>query len=261
MEIHVLSLFPSVFSGPLEASILKRAQEREALRVLLHDIRDFTTDRHRTADDYPFGGRPRHGHEAGAHLRRGGARSGRGGGQPWAPRPEPTTPVVLLSPQGQPFSQKIAAEMASHTALILICGHYEGVDGRVEEHLATRSLSIGDYVLTGGELPALIVIDAIARLLPGVLGDAESAENDSFSVGLLEGPQYTRPANFRGLEAPPVLLSGDHGAIARWRHRQALLWTWQRRPDLLSQAELSAEDAAFLDVLKQASGSGHHDPE
>ena len=260
MEIHVLSLFPSVFSGPLEASILKRAQERDALDVRLHDIREFTTDRHRTADDYPFGGGPgmvmkpepifaavEHASEdletrLGAHVRA-------------------LTPVVLLSPQGQPFSQKMAAEMASHPALILICGHYEGVDGRVEEHLATEAVSIGDYVLTGGELPALIVIDAIARLLPGVLGDAASAENDSFAAGLLEGPQYTRPASFRGLEVPPVLLSGDHGAIARWRHRQALLWTWQRRPDLLSQTQLSAEDRAFLDVLGQAAGSDLHGPE
>ena len=260
MEIHVLSLFPGVFSGFLEASILKRAQERETLRVMLHDIRDFTTDRHRTADDYPFGGGPgmvmkpepifaavEHASaEVEANL---------------GPDVRAATPVVLLSPQGQPFSQRIAAELASHTALILICGHYEGVDGRVEEHLATRTLSIGDYVLTGGELPALIVIDAIARLLPGVLGDAESAANDSFADGLLEGPQYTRPANFRGLEAPPVLLSGDHGAVARWRRRQALLWTWQRRPDLLSHADLSAEDNAFLDMLKQATGSGLHDPE
>ena len=259
MDIHVLSLFPSVFSGPLEASILKRAQEREALRVHVHDIRDFTTDRHHTADDYPFGGgpgmvmKPEPIFAAVEHAA--GEIDSRLGADVRAP-----TPVVLLSPQGQPFSQKLAAELATQPALILICGHYEGVDGRVEEHLATHALSIGDYVLTGGELPALIVIDAIARLLPGVLGDAESAENDSFAAGLLEGPQYTRPANFRGLEAPPVLLSGDHGAIARWRHRQALLWTWQRRPDLMSQAELSAEDRAFLDMLKQATGSGLPSP-
>ena len=260
MDVHVLSLFPSVFAGPLEASILKRAQERDALRVHLHDIRDFTKDRHRTADDYPFGGGPGMvmkpepvfaavEHAAGEVEARLG------------PEARAATPVVLLSPQGRPFSQRVAAELAAHSALILICGHYEGIDGRVEEHLATQAVSVGDYVLTGGELPALIVIDAVARLLPGVLGDAESAANDSFSAGLLEGPQYTRPANFRGLEVPPVLLSGDHGAIARWRRRQALLWTWQRRPDLLSQVDLPAEDRAFLDVLGQAAGSDLHGTE
>ena len=203
MEIHVLSLFPGVFSGPLQESILKRAQEREALRVRLHDIRDFTTDRHRTADDYPFGGGP---------------------GMVMKPDPifaatehaaaeveaslgaevRTSTPVILLSPQGQPFTQKTAAELASHAALVLICGHYEGVDGRVEEHLATRTLSIGDYVLTGGELPALIVIDAIARLLPGVLGDAESAANDSFvAMGCWRGRSTRAPPTSGGWRRLP----------------------------------------------------------
>ena len=163
-------------------------------------------------------------------------------------------PVILLSPQGRPFTQAVARELAGHAALVFICGRYEGVDARAEEALATDAVSIGDYVLTGGEIPAMAVVDAVVRLLPGVLGDEASAVEESFSDGLLEGPSYTRPAEHRGMGVPEVLLSGDHGAVARWRRRQALLRTWQRRPDLLAGAALSEEDRAYLRELEAGGG-------
>ena len=163
-------------------------------------------------------------------------------------------PVILLSPQGRPFTQAVARELAAHAALVLICGRYEGIDARAEEALATDVISIGDYVLTGGEIPATAVVDAVVRLLPGVLGDETSAVEESFSDGLLEGPSYTRPAEYRGMSVPEILLSGDHGAVAKWRRRQALLRTWQRRPDLLAGADLSEEDLAYLRELEQGGG-------
>lgn len=249
MDISILTLFPGMFAGPLDQSIIGRAQERGLASVALYNIRDFALDRHHVVDDAPFGGGP---------------------GMVMKPEPlflaaeavkaeiaerlgtavAEDAPVILLSPQGRPLTQAVAHELAAHAALVLICGRYEGVDARAEEALATDVISIGDYVLTGGEIPAMTVVDAVVRLLPGVLGDDASAEEESFSDGLLEGPSYTRPAEYRGMTVPEILLSGDHGAVARWRRRQALQRTWQRRPDLLASAELTDEDRAYLRKLE-----------
>jgi tRNA (guanine37-N1)-methyltransferase len=222
MKIDVLTLFPGMFAGPLDESIVKRARETGKLSLNIRNLRDFTHDRHRTVDDRPFGGGP------GMLL-----------------KPEPlfeavetmageSAYVILLSPSGRVFNQAIAQELASKEHLLLVTGHYEGFDERVREQLADDELSIGDFVLTNGALPAMVVIDAVTRLLPGVLGDDESSREESFSCGLLEYPQYTRPADFRGLRVPEVLLSGNHAEIARWRAEQARERTRQRRPDLLA---------------------------
>ena len=227
MRIDVVTLFPEMFA-PLTHSILGRAIEQGRLRVNYVNPRDFTSDRHRTVDDYPYGGGP---------------------GMVMKAEPiflavesvaRPDTDVILLSPAGRVFNQSIAAELAQRDHLVLICGHYEGVDERVREHLATDEISIGDYVLTGGELAAMVVVDAVARLLPGVLGHAESAGDESHSHGLLEYPHYTRPPEFRGWPVPERLLSGHHAEIAKWRRRQALERTADHRPDLMT-AELQAE--------------------
>ena len=221
MKIDVLTLFPGMFPGPLDESIIKRACESGRLRLGIRDLRDYTHDRHRKVDDRPFGGGP------GMLM-----------------KPEPLfeavealrgekTRVILTSPAGRPFRQEIAQELAGEVHLLLVCGSYEGFDERVRECLADDELSIGDYVLTNGALPAMVIIDAVTRLLPGVLGDDESSVDESFSDGLLEYPQYTRPAEFRGMSVPEVLLSGDHAAIERWRREQARMRTGQRRPDLL----------------------------
>ena len=221
MKIDVLTLFPGMFPGPLDESIIKRACESGRLRLGIRDLRDYTHDRHRKVDDRPFGGGP------GMLM-----------------KPEPLfeavealrgekTRVILTSPAGRPFRQEIAQELAGEEHLLLVCGSYEGFDERVRECLADDELSIGDYVLTNGALPAMVIIDAVTRLLPGVLGDDESSVDESFSDGLLEYPQYTRPAEFRGMSVPEVLLSGDHASIERWRREQARLRTGQRRPDLL----------------------------
>jgi tRNA (guanine37-N1)-methyltransferase len=206
----------------------------------LHDIRDYATGKHRITDDYPYGG---------------------GGGMVMKPEPIftavetvlgealPETPVVLTSPQGRPFNQSLARELAGYKRLAIICGRYEGVDERVRQSLVTDEISIGDYVLTGGELPALVLVDAITRLLPGVLGDAGATIDDSHANGLLEYPHYTRPAEYRGAAVPDVLLSGHHAEIARWRRREALRRTWERRPDMLERVKLSAEDRQFLSGL------------
>ena len=221
MKIDVLTLFPGMFPGPLDESIIKRACESGRLRLGIRDLRDYTHDRHRKVDDRPFGGGP------GMLM-----------------KPEPLfeavealrgekTRVILTSPAGRPFRQEIAQELAGEEHLLLVCGSYEGFDERVRECLADDELSIGDYVLTNGALPAMVIIDAVTRLLPGVLGDDESSVDESFSDGLLEYPQYTRPAEFRGMSVPEVLLSGDHAAIERWRREQARMRTGQRRPVLL----------------------------
>jgi len=239
MRFDVLTLFPGIFSGPLEESILKRACERGIISVHLCNIREYAADRHHTTDDTPYGG---------------------GGGMVMKPEPifaaveavlggEEDVPVILLSPQGRLFTQAVAAEMARHPRLLLICGRYEGVDERVREHLVSDEISIGDYVLSGGELPALVVMETVARLLPGALGDPGAVFEDSHARGLLEYPHYTRPPVFRGWEVPPVLLSGDHAAVARWRREQALRRTWKRRPDLLEQAVLTPEERGFLERL------------
>ena len=220
MKVDVLTLFPGMFSGPLDESIIKRARATGVLDLRVHNLRDWTHDRHRTVDDKPFGGGP------GMLL-----------------KPEPIfeavesladeqARVILLSPTGRPFNQQVAHEMAEASHLVLVCGSYEGFDERVREHLADDEVSIGDYVLTNGALPAMVIIDAVTRLLPGALGDDASADEESFSQGLLEYPHYTRPADFRGWKVPEVLLSGNHADIAKWRREQALLRTRQRRPDL-----------------------------
>ena len=223
MKIDVLTLFPAMFAGPLDESIIKRARDTGLLDLKIHQLRDYTHDRHKTVDDRPFGGGP------GMLL-----------------KPEPifeaveaiareTTKVILLSPSGRPFSQAIARELSQEADLLFVTGHYEGFDERIRELLADDELSIGDYVLTNGALPAMVVIDAVVRLLPGVLGDDESSKEESFSAGAagLEYPQYTRPAEFRGMKVPEVLLSGHHAEIAKWRAEQARLRTKERRPDLL----------------------------
>lgn len=246
MEIDILTLFPGMFQGPLSESIIKRAVDAGLLSIRIHNIRDWATDRHHVADDYPYGG---------------------GSGMVMKPEPifaaveavlplglqEPPPPIVLLTPQGRLFRQAVAEELAHSSRLLLLCGHYEGVDERVREHLVTDEISIGDYVLTGGELAAMVVVDAVARCVPGVL-DAGSLQEESHSASLLEYPQYTRPPSFRGWSVPEILLSGNHGAIARWRRRESIRCTWQRRPDLLAVADLSPEERQFVDELEQERG-------
>ncbi|HEY1790288.1 MAG TPA: tRNA (guanosine(37)-N1)-methyltransferase TrmD [Verrucomicrobiae bacterium] len=221
MKIDVLTLFPAMFAGPLDESIIKRARKNGLLDLKVHDLRDWTHDRHRTVDDRPFGGgpgmlmKPEPIFEAVESLRSEG------------------TKVILLSPGGRKFDQQIARDLAGQKDLLLVTGHYEGFDERLRGSLADDELSIGDYVLTNGALPAMVVIDAVTRLLPGVLGDDESSHDESFSHGLLEYPQYTRPAEFRGMKVPDVLISGNHAEIEKWRREQAKLRTKQQRPDLL----------------------------
>jgi tRNA (guanine37-N1)-methyltransferase len=239
MRFDVFTLLPEVLEPYLQASILQRACQRGLAEVILHNIRTWTSDRHHITDDEPYGG---------------------GGGMVMKPEPifaavedilgtPPACPVVLLTPQGRLFDQDLAIELSHLPRLAMICGRYEGVDERVRQHLVTDEISIGDYVLTGGEIPALAVIDAITRLLPGVLGDPDGAWDDSHSSGLLEYPHFTRPAEFRGWKVPEVLLSGDHARIARWRREQAILRTWHRRPDLFPTAQLTESDQSFLAKL------------
>lgn len=238
MRIDILCLFPEMFASPFSHSIVKRAEGRGLVEVVTHNIRDFAHDRHATVDDYPYGGgvgmvlKPEPVFEAVEHVQQLTGATG--------------YPVVLLSPRGRLFNQGVAAELARCPQLVLICGHYEGVDERVTEHLATDELSIGDYVLTGGEIAAMVVVEAVVRLLPGVLGSDESALDESHTGGLLEYPHYTRPEQFRGLSVPPVLLSGNHGEIAAWRRRQSLLATAARRPDLLDRVTLSDKERAWI---------------
>jgi tRNA (guanine37-N1)-methyltransferase len=236
MRFDVFTLLPDTFAPYLQASILQKASERGLLEFQVHNIRDYTHDRHHTTDDTPYGG---------------------GGGMVMKPEPvfeaiesvlglAPVCPVILMTPQGRVFNQKIAIELAGQPQIALLCGRYEGVDERIRAHLVTDEISIGDYVLTGGELPALILIDAIARLLPGVLGDPDGAMDDSHATGLLEYPHYTRPPEFRGWGVPETLLSGDHGKIAKWRREQSLQRTLRKRPDLLESAPLSKADQQFI---------------
>ena len=245
MRFDIFSLFPEIFSTYLDTSILKRAQESGHLEVFTHNIRDYAFDKHHTTDDTPYGG---------------------GGGMVMKPEPiftameetlgtPPKCPIILLSPQGRLFNQEIAFELSKHSHLALLCGRYESVDERIRQHLVTDSISIGDYVLTGGELPALIIVDAVTRLLPGVLGDPDAAVDDSHATGLLEYPHYTRPPAFRGWEVPDILLSGNHAEIARWRRQQSLKRTLELRPDLLSKADLSQEDLVYLESLGYHQGN------
>ncbi len=252
MRFDIFTLFPEMFAGPFDASIIKRAQEMGRVQIALHDIRAYATDKHRMTDDTPYGG---------------------GGGMVMKPEPifaavesvlraEPPamagsirtgvqlrSPVILLTPQGRRFTQAVAQELAAHERLLLICGRYEGVDERVRQHLVTDEISVGDYVLSGGEIPAMVVVDAVTRLLPGVLGDPAATSNDSHATGLLEYAHYTRPPLFREWSVPGILLSGNHAEIARWRREQALRRTLERRPDLLESAELTPADRAFLETL------------
>ena len=237
MRIDYLTLFPEMFEGVLNHSILKRAQDKGILAVNTVNFRDYAENKHNQVDDYPFGG-----------------------GQGMVLKPEPIfnaleslqqtaeTRVVLMCPQGEPFTQEKAQELSEAEHLVFICGHYEGYDERIREHLVTDEISIGDYVLTGGELPAMTMTDAIVRLIPGVLGNQQSHEDDSFQDGLLEFPQYTRPREYRGMNVPEVLLSGNHARIDAWRREQKLLRTYRNRPDLLDKAELTKQDQ---DILKR----------
>jgi tRNA (guanine37-N1)-methyltransferase len=240
IRIDVVTLFPGMFPGVLDESMLRVARERQAVDIRVVDLRDYTEGRHRVADDYPFGG---------------------GGGMVLKPEPlfaavealrGPESRVVLLCPQGPTLTQATAERLAKVAHLVLVCGHYEGVDERVRTELVDEELSIGDYVLTGGELPALVVLDAVVRLVPGVLGDPEGAARESFAAGRLDYPQYTRPAEFRGWRVPEVLLSGDHGRIAQWRRREALRRTLTRRPDLLATVPMTREEREWMDEMARS---------
>jgi tRNA (guanine37-N1)-methyltransferase len=242
MKFDILTLFPGMFEGPFGESIIRRAVESGLIDIRLHNIRDYAFDKHRTTDDYPYGG---------------------GAGMVMKPEPlaacieevraaRPAARVILTTPQGKPFNQPLAEELVREEELLIICGRYEGVDERVRELFVDDEISLGDFVLTGGEIAAMVIVDAVSRLIPGVLGSDESAAGDSFSDGLLEYPQYTRPPEFRGLGVPEVLLSGNHQEIARWRRRLALQRTWQKRPDLLATARLTEEDRKCLVELEKA---------
>ncbi len=241
MRFDVFTLLPEVIFPYLNASILHRAAENGLIEVGVHNIRDWATDKHHVTDDTPYAG---------------------GGGMVMKPEPifaavedilgaPPQCPLILLTPQGRRFDQRIATELAGYEHIGLLCGRYEGVDERVRVHLVSHEISVGDFVVTGGELPALMVIDAVTRLIPGALGDPDGAQDDSHAMGLLEYPHYTRPAVFRGWQVPEVLLSGNHAEIARWRRQQALLRTLQRRPDMLKEDKLSDEDNRFLKSLAE----------
>lgn len=247
MRIDIVTLFPEMFAGPFGHSIIKRACDNHLLQIAMVNPRDFTFDKHRIVDDYAFGG---------------------GAGMVMKPEPlfrtvESITAgancvnrrVILTSPGGNRFDQEKCKELAAYDQLIFICGHYEGIDARVGDFLVDEAISIGDYVLTGGELPAMVIVDAVARMLPGVLGSTDSAQQDSFYNGLLEYPQYTRPREFDGYEVPEILLSGDHAKIDRWRRKQSLKTTLERRPDLMAKAQLSADDRKLIDeILAEQSG-------
>ena len=241
MRFDILTLFPEMFSSPFQKSILAKAIEKGLIEVRTINIRDFALDKHRIVDDAPYGG---------------------GQGMVMKVEPiaraieqvkseDPSVRTIYLTPEGKPLNQEMARQLSSRSHLVLLCGRYEGVDERVRELFVDEEISIGDYVLTGGELAAMVLIDAVSRLLPGVLGSDRSAEEDSFFGSLLEYPQYTRPASFRGYEVPGVLLSGNHQAISLWRRKEALRRTWMRRPDLLSKASLSEEDKKILEEISK----------
>jgi tRNA (guanine37-N1)-methyltransferase len=238
LRVDVITIFPRMLEGPLGDGIVQRAREKGLVSFGLHDLRTFTDDRHRTTDDSPFGGGPGMVMKAEPFFRAVDALLPQG--------PGPGRAVLLLSPRGRPFDQATAARFAGLEHLVMLCGRYEGIDERVREGVATEEVSLGDFVLTGGEVAALAVIEATVRLLPGALGDEGSAEADSFSDGLLDCPHYTRPAKVRGREVPEALLSGDHGRIKRWRRKEALRATWDRRPDLLRRVRLTPEDETLL---------------
>lgn len=251
MYIHILTLFPNMFTGPFSESIIKRAQDRGLVEIAIHNIRDYTADRHHVVDDSPYGGGPGMVLKPEPLFEAVVAIKSERGECVESERGESELPVLLLTPQGRLFDQRAAEELAKYEEMILICGHYEGVDERVREHLVTDEISIGDYILSGGELAAMVVVDALVRQLPGALGSGESVGEDSHSSGLLEYPQYTRPQSFRGWEVPEVLLSGNHAAIARWRREQSLRRTIRRRPDLLERAALSDEERRLVAQMER----------
>lgn len=241
MRFDILSIFPEMFLSPLETSLLKKAREKGLIDVRLWDIRNYAEDKHRMTDDAPYGG---------------------GGGMVMKVEPidralsalepvEGESLVILLTPQGENFTQKMAEQFSGYSRLAFICGRYEGIDERVREHLVDKEVSIGDYVLAGGELSALVIVEAVSRLIPGVLGNCESAVTDSFSMGMLEYPHYTRPSTYRNWEVPPVLLSGNHADIQQWRRKRALRRTRERRPDLLDKCDLSRDDLRYLEGLPE----------
>ncbi len=239
MRFDIITIFPEMFAGVFSGGIIKKALEREMVRIAVHDLRDFTEDKHRQVDDRPFGGLE------GMVLKP----------EPIfraveAVREDETSRVYLLSPQGRPLNSALAKELASERQVILICGRYEGVDERVVEHLVDGEISIGDYVLTGGEPAAVVVVDAASRFVPGVVGKEGSVRNDSFAEGILDFPQYTRPREFRGLEVPQVLFSGDHKKIERWRRKKALEKTVRQRPDLVEHKTLAPEDRRLLEEIQ-----------
>ena len=242
MQIDVLTIFPQMFDVPFGFGIFRRAIDQNLVSVNVHNIRDYTHDKHHTVDDYPYGGGPGMMFKPGPVFEAVEAVKARIPREPGAVEP----PVILLTPQGRLFNQQIAMELSEYPHLIFICGHYEGIDERVVEHLVTDEISIGDYVLTGGELPAMVVIDAVMRLLPGVLGSEDSAQEDSHVNGLLEYPQYTRPAVFRDWSVPEVLLSGNHARIARWRRQQIIRRTQERRPELFAKSKVSQEEKQMV---------------
>ena len=245
MKFDILTLFPNMFSSPFQESIVGRAIEKGLIQIRTINIRDFTLDKHQVADDAPYGGGQGMVMKAEPIAR----------AIEWVKTENPSAWTIHLTPQGKPFNQKMAQELSSRSHLILLCGRYEGIDERVRKLFADEEVSIGDYVLTGGELAAMVLMDAVSRLLPGVLGSDRSAEEDSFFQSLLEYPQYTRPSNFRGMEVPEVLLSGNHAAISRWRRMEALRRTRMRRPDLLEKASLSNEDRELLkEIVQQGRG-------
>jgi|Deesub1362B_J571_1020462.scaffolds.fasta_scaffold00019_9 tRNA (guanine37-N1)-methyltransferase len=239
MRFEIITIFPEMFQGPFSSGVLGKAIAKGLIKVVVHNLRDFTEDKHQQVDDRPFGG-----------------------GEGMVLKPEPIfravekvrltqeAEVVLLTPQGERFTWQMAEELKCSPQVILICGRYEGVDERVAEHLATRELSIGDFILTGGELAAMVVVEAVARLVPGVVGKEEAARKDTFFRKIFDYPQYTRPRDFRGYKVPEVLLSGNHDKINQWRRRRALEKTWRRRPDLINLQELSSEEQKFLDEIK-----------
>jgi tRNA (guanine37-N1)-methyltransferase len=241
LRFDILSVFPEMFASPFQFSLLKKAQEKGLIEIALHNIRDHALDKHHMTDDTPYGG------GCGMVMKvdpidRALSLVERTGGR---------SLVVLLTPQGEPFQQNIGEELATFSQIILICGHYEGVDERVRQYLVDREISIGDYILTGGELSAMVLVDAVSRLVPGVLGNSESTNAESFSMGLLEYPHYTRPSDYKGWKVPEVLLSGNHREIDLWRRTEALRRTLKRRPELLRNASLSEEDKKILKTLDE----------
>lgn len=248
MQIDIFTLFPDMFQSPFNGGIFQRAHNKKLVNIDIHNIRDFTHDKHHTVDDYVYGGgagmilKPEPIFEAVESITSNIALKREG----------KMLPVILLTPQGRPFSQKIAEDFSQYKHMVLICGHYEGIDERVREHLATDEISIGDYVLSGGEIAAMVVVDAVVRLIPGVLGSDISPLDDSHTTGLLEYPQYTRPSIFREWAVPEVLLSGNHAQVAKWRREQAISRTLWRRPELLNNTSLNKEEKQLIDKLKNS---------